>query len=742
MTNAEQVLRDLTQRTADDFERNRRILAFREYLDLVLAHPERQARSVAQYVRDCFDHFGVHERQTPWGSQRAWKLFDAEFDDGRDRLVGQESAQAAVYRALGRFVQDGRIQRLILLHGPNGSAKSSLINCLMRALEQYSTTDEGALYQFNWIFPAEKIARSAIGFGGVKGGKIDTSESYAYLDDLDIDAKLGSELRESPLLLLPRKQRVDLVQGALGDREFVLPDVLVRGELSHKSKQIFDALLTAYRGDLHAVLRHVQVERFFISRRYRRGAVTVEPQLRVDAGVRQITADRSLQSLPVSLQNQTLFEPFGDLVDGNRGIVEYNDLLKRPHDFNKYLLATSEKGTVALDNCILYLDALLVGSANETYIDAFKQSADYPSFQARLEFVRMPYLRNFRTEERIYQEQITGAEIGKPIAPYASLVASLWAVLTRLVRPRAERYDEELREVIDSLTPLQKADLYAEGIVPLGLSPELGRRLRRAVPDMMDEGSEGVAYEGRFGASPRLMKTTIRNAAQNPDYPHLSPLAILEELRRLARQKDVYPFLNLEPEGGYRAYGDFVDTVHSRYLDLIDADVRSAMGLVTEEEYERFFEKYVEHVTHWVKKETIYNAATGTSTPPDENFMVDVEQKLGASGGAETYRGNLMGNIAAWSIDHPGEPLHYPTIFVRQLTALRQSFYDERLDQVRRVKQNILAVRSGEGNSLSPDELTQVHTTIANLREQFGHTEESAHEVVVHLLQERYEGPL
>lgn len=742
MTDASQVLLDLTQRTADAFERNRRILSFREYLDLVLEHPERQARSIAQYMRDCFDHFGVVETPTPWGTTRAWKLFDAPFDEGRDRLVGQEQAQEAVYRALGRFVQDGRIQRLVLLHGPNGSAKSSLINCLMRALEAYSQTDEGALYQFNWVFPAEKIARSTIGFGGAKGGKVDISETYAYLDDLDVDAKLGSELRESPLLLLPREDRVAMLEGALGETDFVIPDVLVRGELSHKSRQIFDALLTAYRGDLHAVLRHVQVERFFISRRYRRGAVTVEPQLRVDAGVRQITADRSLQSLPASLQNQTLFEPFGDLVDGNRGIVEYNDLLKRPHDFNKYLLATSEKGTVALDNCILHLDALLVGSANETYIDAFKQTPDYPSFQARLQFVRMPYLRDYATEQRIYHEQITPAEIGKPIAPHAPMVAALWAVLTRLVRPRSERYPEALREVIDSLTPLQKADLYAHGKVPPGLAPELGRELRQAVPSMMDEGSEGAAYEGRFGASPRLMKTTIRNAAQNPDYPHLSPLAIFDELRALAKQTDVYPFLNLEAEGGYRAYADFVDTVHARYLDLLDQDVRAAMGLVTEEEYERFFERYTQHVTHWVKKETLYNPATGESSPPDEAFMSDVEQKMGATGGAETYRRNLMGTIAAWSIDNPGEKLHYPTIFARQIEALRQSFYDERLDQVRRIQQNILAVRSGEEDTLDAEELAQAHTTITNLCEQFGHTEESAHEAVIHLLQTRYEGSL
>jgi len=43
-----------------------------------------------------------------------------------------------------------------LLHGPKGSAKSTVAACIMAALEHYSTLDEGALYRFHWVFPTKE----------------------------------------------------------------------------------------------------------------------------------------------------------------------------------------------------------------------------------------------------------------------------------------------------------------------------------------------------------------------------------------------------------------------------------------------------------------------------------------------------------------------------------------------------------------------------------------------------------
>src|ERR1044071_7270464 len=211
----------------------------------------------------------------PWGEVRRFHLFDAPWAGGEDRLFGQEPVQNAVYRVLRSFVQDGRPNKLLLLHGPNGSAKSTFIRCLGRGLEHYSTLDEGALYRFSWIFPAQKHTRGGIGFGGRDGGAAieGANDSFAYLPDDMIDARLGDELRDHPLLLVPIDERQKLIDRVLGDDRsaFNVSDYLRQGALSPKNRAIYDALLASYHGDYLQVMRHVRIERVEILDRSRTG---------------------------------------------------------------------------------------------------------------------------------------------------------------------------------------------------------------------------------------------------------------------------------------------------------------------------------------------------------------------------------------------------------------------------------------------------------------------------------------
>src|ERR1700749_4815338 len=162
-------LAQIGQEVRDSYTRNKRVMSFDEFFQLFLGRPEQYARNVAQYLKDLFDHFGTEEIKTQRGPFTRWKLFDLPCDGGRDRLVGQEEVQARVYRVISNFVREGAINKLILLHGPNGSAKSTFVSCLVRALEHYSTLDEGALYRFNWIFPSAKLQKSGMGFSGFPG---------------------------------------------------------------------------------------------------------------------------------------------------------------------------------------------------------------------------------------------------------------------------------------------------------------------------------------------------------------------------------------------------------------------------------------------------------------------------------------------------------------------------------------------------------------------------------------------
>jgi len=106
-------------------------------VQLVLAEPRVFVRNSAQYVKDVFDHFGSEQKESPIGSVRHFKLFDLDLD-GEGRLAGQDEVQNAIYRIIGNFVRLGRVNKLILLHGPNGSAKSSIVAAIMRAMEAYS----------------------------------------------------------------------------------------------------------------------------------------------------------------------------------------------------------------------------------------------------------------------------------------------------------------------------------------------------------------------------------------------------------------------------------------------------------------------------------------------------------------------------------------------------------------------------------------------------------------------------
>src|SRR6185503_134546 len=299
----------LGEQIRDDFVQNRRVMSFSEYVELASTNPRHQLRSAPQYIRDCFDHYGTEQITYPWGPIRRFKLFDCPWADGRDRLVGQEEVQNRVYRALTNFVNEGGANKLVLLHGPNGSAKSTFVRCIGRALQSYSTRGEGALYRINWIFPGQKISKSGIGFSGSKFDEHSAGDTYAYLPDDLIDAKLRDEMRDHPLFLIPPERRGPLMHKMLREAApdgveeegFVLSDYLLHGRLSQKNHTIFEALLASYQGDYFKVLRHVQVERFYVGHRYREGYATVEPQLSVDAIERQVSADRTVAALPAAL---------------------------------------------------------------------------------------------------------------------------------------------------------------------------------------------------------------------------------------------------------------------------------------------------------------------------------------------------------------------------------------------------------------------------------------------------------
>ncbi len=731
----------LHEAVREDFTRNRRVMSFAEYLALAFAEPTRQLRSSSQYIVDCFDHFGTEKVKYPWGEVTRWKLFDAPWADGEDQLFGQEMVQLETYEVLKGFVRDGRPNKLILLHGPNGSAKSTFIRCLGRGLEHYSTLDEGALYRFSWIFPAQKSTKGGIGFGGAVGTVLaEGLESFAYLPDDTIDAKLGDELRDHPLLLIPLSERAALIAKLLeGTQGFAPGDYIRGGTLSPRNKAIYDALLASYQGDLVQVLRHVRVERFEISHRYRQGWVTVEPQLSVDASERQITADRTLGALPPSLQSVNLHEYGGEVVGANRGMIEFDDLLKRPLEHYKYLLTTVERAELSMTSATLFLDLAFVGSCNDIHLSAFREIPDFQSFKGRIELIRVPFILDVRHEEALYAERLREAAGGRHVAPHTAYVAAVWAVLSRMRKPQIERFPSTLAEVIGRLTPLDKVDLYSTGQVPEDLSPDRARELTSHIEDLFHESDTYPIYEGRVGASPREMQTVLLAAAGSNRYTYVSPLIVLEEIQELTKQVSTYEFLRQDVQsGGYHDHKKLIEVARGRLFDQIDDDVRVAVGLVEETEYARVFDRYVQHAMQSIRKEKVRNPSTGQMQDPDEAMMKEVEKTLEVTGKADDFRQGLIAKIGAWSLDHRGQKPVLGEIFGDILRKLKDAYFEKHKKVIAKGITDLVAYLSGNESHLNADAKTRTEIALDTLVSRYGYTRESARDLVGALAGMRY----
>lgn len=739
-SDAAELLGGLAQRSQERFTARRTILSFREYFAEVAKDPRRHTRDAAHYMRDMFDHFGS-ERITALGRRmRRFKLFDAAFNSGRTRVEGQEPLQNEVYKHLSSFCEKGRIDKLLMIHGPNGTAKSTFVECLIAGLEHYSLLPEGAMYRFNWIF-SDNADRTALGFHEKPDRPHDGS--LAHLDADEVTFKLGDELKDHPLLLIPKEERQALLGEAFARAgvEPRLPVFLLDGDLCAKNMEIFRALSNAYQGDWERIVQHVQVERLYISQRYRSCAVVIQPQRNVDAGSRPLNLEKSYR-LPPILNQSSLSELSGDLIDANRGVVEYSDFFKRPIDLSKYLLTTSEKGSISLPDSTAYLDCLFLATSNEKNLTIFKRNPDFPSFKGRFELIRAPYLLRSAIEERIYADRIRTVARKKHIAPHTTRVVALWAVLTRLRRPRGKNYKGDLGALVSRLRPIEKARLYDTGEPPEDWTDTDKKVLRNnvdlvaseyAAAEEEFEGIVGPAYEGRRGASPREIMSFLHQAAEDPDSPCLSPLAVLKIVREVITDRSLYEFLRLSSEAGYGDVERLTDDVEVEYRRIVRNEVHRALALVEESAYEQLFEDYFRHVKAFDKGEKLTNRVTNRPEPPSGKLMERVESLVGIGEKPEQFRKNLIVRIAAWVIDNPGKPVEYRRIFGDIFQALWSSYHKEREAAVRQIQGQILRYGTDDWVTVDAADQQKVVDAFGRLK-TYGYCDACAKEALSYVL--------
>ncbi|HTQ06204.1 MAG TPA: serine protein kinase, partial [Polyangiaceae bacterium] len=251
-----------------DYDRYRDLAwegSFEEYLQIVRERPQ-VTRNAFQRVYDMCISYGTEEYIDNKKKLIRYNFFRDEADGGKDAVFGLDIPLMRLMNVLKAAAEGyGPERRVILLHGPVGSSKSTIARLLKKGLERYSATPEGALYTFKWV----DLASTGLAAGGA--------------DTFD------SPMREEPLRLVPIEWREQVYKLGLSSDKF---RVNVEGDLDPASRFIFAGLMERYKGDWGKVISsHVRVKRLVLSEKDRVGIGTFQPKDEKNQDSTELTGD-------------------------------------------------------------------------------------------------------------------------------------------------------------------------------------------------------------------------------------------------------------------------------------------------------------------------------------------------------------------------------------------------------------------------------------------------------------------
>ncbi len=592
--------------------------SFRDYLAIADRNPA-VGRNAWQRLLDMIEYHG-YEQPAKRGCAPRWKIFDDPFDRGRDAVYGLDeplNQLVQVFRAGAQGL--GPEKRVILLHGPVGSAKSTVVRLLKRGLESYGYTDAGAIYTFDWDFDGQRVP---------------------------------SPMNQDPLLLIPQDARVD-VERRLNKNHKRGYKIEIHGELDPVSRFYFRELLDRYHGDWRKVVEHVHVRRFVLSEKDRVGIGTFQPKDEKNQDSTELTGDVNYRRIAEfgSDSDPRAFNFDGEFNVANRGLLEFVEVLKLDVAFLYDLLGASQEHAIKPKKFAqTHIDEVIIGHTNEPEYRKLQNNELMEAFRDRTIKIDVPYNLSVTNEVKIYHRQFNPQEIRHPfIAPHTLEVAALWSVLTRLEDPTHP-----------NLSVLQKAKLYS-GEEVQGFTAENVREMR-----------ESAQREGMFGISPRYVQDRIA-AALVMGKECVGPLDVLRKLETGLRHHSL-----ITNEEIRKRYGQLISHAREEYEEVIKHEVQVAVA-ADREAVDRLCAKYIDNVKAYTTREKVIDNA-GRERDPDERLMRSIESKIDIpESRKDDFRHEMMNYIAALHIE--GKTFDYRQN--KRLTrALELKLFEDRRDTI------------------------------------------------------------
>ncbi len=520
-------------------------------------------------VYDMIVSQGVEEK----GGNKRYKFFESEIF-GLDRTM-EKLVEEYFHSAARRL--DVR-KRILLLMGPVSGGKSTIVTLLKKGLERYSRTDRGAVYAIK-----------------------------------------GCPMHEDPLHLIPSELRDD-VERELGVR--------IEGNLCPSCQM---RLRTEYEGDIE----RVEVERVQISEENRVGIGTFSPSDPKSQDIADLTGSIDFSTITEygSESDPRAYRFDGELNKANRGLMEFQEMLKCDEKFLWNLLSLTQEGNFKAGRfALISADELIVAHTNESEYKAFIANKKNEALQSRMIVMPIPYNLKVSAEEKIYAKLIAQSDMKHiHIAPHALRSAAIFSILSRL--------KESKKQGMDLVKKMRMYD-----------GEEVEGYKEADLKEMQSEYSD----EGMSGIDPRYVINRISSALIKHDLPCINALDVL---RAMKEGLDQHPSITKEER---EKYLNFISVARKEYDNLAKKEVQKAFVYSFEESARTLFENYLDNIESYCNWSKIKDPLTGEEMDPDERLMRSIEEQIGISENAKkAFREEILIRISAYS--RKGKKFDYST---------------------------------------------------------------------------------
>ncbi len=596
---------------------------FDEYLEIVNKNPL-VIRNAFQRLYDMIVSYGVEEKTEGKEKVIRYLFFNDPIDKGKDAIFGIERSLMYLVNILKSAAFGlGPDRRIMLLHGPVGSAKSTIVRLLKKGLEHYSRVPEGALYSFSW--------REGDGWN-------------------------PCPMNEEPLKLLPKETREKLLV-ELQKKAKVEYTLKVDGDLCPFCRKYYNDYLRECAGDWFKLIEKVKIRRVILSEKDRIGIGTFQPKDEKNQDSTELTGDINYRKIAIygSDSDPRAFNFDGEFNIANRGIIEFIEVLKLDVAFLYDLLGATQEHVVKPKKFSQTdIDEVIIGHTNEPEYRRLQNNELMEAFRDRTLKVDIPYNLKLDDEIKIYERDFKGERIkGRHLAPHTIEICSMWAILTRLAEPKKA-----------NLTIMQKLKLYNGKTVP-GFTEDHIRELKK---ESDREGLEGI--------SPRYIQDKLSNAlVRVGEGGCVNPFMVMKEL-----QDGLVSHSLITSEEQRKKYTELLAITRQEYEDIVKNEVQRAIS-ADEEAISRLFANYIDNVKAYIQKEKIRNKYTGMEEEPDERLMRSIEEKIDIpESRKDDFRREIMNYIAALSLE--GRKFDYKSN-ERLLKALELKLFEDQKDAIK-----------------------------------------------------------